>query len=192
MTKIFTKPWFFLIIAVISALVCVAAMRANNLRMVELRQAVYAADEAGEDIETPLRKLREHVYGHMNTSLSSGSNAVYPPIQLKYTYDRLVKSQQAATGVANTAIYAEAQKYCEQTIPNGVSGSVRIGCIQSYIKQNDPAAAPAIPKNLYQFDFVSPTWSPDLAGWSMLIAFASVVTALLLFIYRVFLKHRRS
>jgi preprotein translocase subunit SecF len=32
----------------------------------------------------------------------------------------------------------------------------------------DHGAKPAnIPQGLYQFDFVSPTWSPELAGWSL-------------------------
>ena len=30
-----------------------------------------------------------------------------------------------------------------------------------------------IPDSLYKFDFVSPTWSPDLAGWSLLVAIVS-------------------
>lgn len=182
------KPWYFLILAVVSIVICVAALRANNLQMIELRQAVYTADESGNDIETPLRKLREHVYGHMNTNLSSGPNGVHPPIQLKYTYERFVKAQQASVGETNGAVYTEAQQYCERTIPNGVSGGVRLGCIQSYVKQRSPATAESVPKSLYQFDFVSPTWSPDVAGWSMVAAIASLLAALSLGIYQGVIK----
>ena len=32
-----------------------------------------------------------------------------------------------------------------------------------------------IPVSLYEFDFISPTWSPDLAGWSMLAAIVLAV-----------------
>lgn len=164
------KPWYFLVLAVVSAIICVFALRQNNLKMVELRQAVYTADKENGDVEGALRDLREHVYGHMNTSLATGTN-VRPPIQLKYTYERLMASRNAggaATGSAdNTEIYNQAQKYCEQAIPNGFSGSFRLSCIQSYVKERTLGKSEAIPKNLYQFDFASPTWSPDLAGWSL-------------------------
>jgi hypothetical protein len=42
---------------------------------------------------------------------------------------------------------------------------------------------PNISPSLYEFDFVSPTWSPDLAGWSLvastmlLLLFISLVIA---------------
>lgn len=169
------KPWYFLVLAVISAVICVFALRANNLKMVELRQAVYAADEANGDVEAALRDLREHVYGHMNTSLAAGKNAVRPPIQLKFTYERLLSAQQAGLEAAranNGDLYNQAQEYCESALPEGFSGSYRISCISTFIKQRsavgDPtAAAASIPKSLYQFDFRAAKWSPDLAGWSM-------------------------
>lgn len=183
------KPWYFLVLALVAGVVCVAALRANNLRMVELRQAVYEADEQDGDIEGALRELREHVYGHMNTNLTSGPNAVHPPIQLKYTYERLVQAQQSSASASNSTIYTEAQQHCERTIPQGVSGSVRLGCIQAYIKQRSPASVQTVPKNLYQFDFVSPAWSPDLAGWSLVAAVLSAVLALGLWLYQNVLRY---
>jgi hypothetical protein len=183
------RPWFFLIIAVVAGVAAVFALRSNNLHMVELRQAVYEADEKGGDTETALRRLREHVYGHMNTNLASGPNAVHPPIQLKHTYERLAQAQQTNASVSNTAIYTEAQKYCEQTIPNGFSGSVRLSCIQAYIKQHAPDSITAVPKNLYQFDFLSPSWSPDLAGWSLVVTAVSLVLAAFLWLYHNALRY---
>lgn len=181
------KPWYFLVLAVLAGLLAVGGLRANNLRMIELRNALYVADEQAGDVEGALRALREHVHGHMNTNLVSGTNGVRPPIQLKYTYERLVREQQARTNT-NSELYTEAQQYCERTIPNGVSGSARLGCIQAYVKQRDPAAAPSIPKNLYQFDFVSPRWSPDLAGWSIAVAVGSVGVAIGLGLYQAILR----
>jgi hypothetical protein len=148
------KPWHFMALALVSGVVCVYALRDNNLRMVELRQAVYEADKADGDVEQALKDLREHVHGHMNTGLSSGPNAVHPPIQLKYTYERLVQAQQAGASERNSSLYTAAQQHCERVIPDGVSGGVRLGCIQSYVKQHSPTAVDTVPKNLYQFDFV--------------------------------------
>jgi hypothetical protein len=169
------KPWYFLMLAAISAIICVFALRANNLQMAELRQAVYTADKNNKDLEGSLRTLREFVYGHMNTNLASGPNAVHPPIQLKYTYERLQKAQAADAGKSSSEIYTDAQNYCEAKIPNGFSGRVRLDCIQQYVKEHRATASKPIPKNLYQFDFVSPAWSPDLAGWSMVVAILAVL-----------------
>lgn len=161
------KPWYFLVLAVVSGAVCVLALRNNNVHMVRLREAVYTADKKNGDIEGALRDLREYVYAHMNTDLASGPNAVHPPIQLKYTYDRLAKAANAKTNAANSQIYSDAQKYCEAKIPTGFSGSNRLSCVQEYVTSHGGVAVRSIPRNLYQFDFVSPRWSPDLAGWSM-------------------------
>lgn len=161
------RPWHFLVLALISGVICVFALRANNLRMIELRQAVYQADKDNGNVEAALRELREHVHSHMNTSLAAGSN-VRPPIQLKYTYERLLAARNAGSAANNSDIYTQAQQYCEKAIPSGFSGSYRLSCIQTFVKENGLKTSEPIPKNLYQFDFVSPAWSPDLAGWSLI------------------------
>src|SRR5688572_22368654 len=84
------KPWYFLVLAIISGAICVISLRANNQHMLELRAAVYTADKAGSDTKKPLQDLQAYVTTHMNTDLSAGNTSVYPPIQLKYTYERLV------------------------------------------------------------------------------------------------------
>jgi hypothetical protein len=160
------KPVYFLIIAVAFGVVTLVALRHNNERMVQLRDAVYAADKSGGDVEGSLRELRQYVYGHMNTSLSSGPNAVHPPIQLKYTYERLQQAQASVLNQGNSSLYAEAQNYCEgQT----AIGSEVISCIQSYATSHGANLAP-IPDGLYKFDFTSAKWSPDAAGWSLVLA----------------------
>jgi hypothetical protein len=161
------KPIYFLALALISGIVCIFALRANNLQMVELRQAVYQADKDNGDVDGALRNLRSYVYGHMNTNLATGSN-VRPPIQLKYTYERLLAARNAGATANNSDIYNQAQQYCEKAIPAGFSGSHRLSCIQAFVKQHGLTTSDPIPKNLYQFDFISPRWSPDLAGWSLL------------------------
>jgi hypothetical protein len=118
----------------------------------------------------------------MNTDLSSGGNAIKPPIQLKYTYERLQSGAQAQTN--NASLYTEAENYCQAQIPASVSisGRGRIGCVQDYILSHGGQAAAAVPVGLYEFDFASPSWSPDLAGWSLVataiffLAFAASFT----------------
>ena len=155
---------------IISVGVCIYALRQNNLTMTRLRTAVYAADESNGDIETALNNLRVFVYGHMNTNLKSG-NSNEPPIQLVYSFNRAVAAEQArvtALGGANQ-VYVEAQKQCETS---SVPLTVRAQCIQDYVATH-AVNVPQLnlpPKEVYTFDFASPSWSPDVAGWSMLAA----------------------
>ncbi len=160
------SPWFFLAAAIAAGIISVGALRQNNITMLERREAVYAADKKNKDVESALRNLREYVYAHMNTDLSANSNGIYPPIQLKYRYERLVAQEKARVTKANEKIYTRAQAYCEKKYPKGLSGSGRIPCIQEYVA-NSGVKENEIPEALYKFDFVSPRWSPDLAGWSL-------------------------
>lgn len=181
------KPWYFLILAIISGVICVFALRSNNEKMIQLREAVYTADKNNGDTETALQELQAYVTSHMNTDLSAGSNAVYPPIQLKYTYERLVQARSAATGQQNQQIYSDAQKHCEQQNSTDFSGRNRVPCIQQYVQSHTVVSpSESVPDALYKFSFVSPRWSPDLAGWTLvatIVLFALFVISLLTHIW---------
>src|SRR5579871_4679471 len=97
----FIKPWYFLVLVVISGLVCILSLRANNEHMLGLRNAVFAADKSGNGVTTALQNLQAYVTTHMNTNLSTNNGSVYPPIQLQYTYQRLVQAETAAATGAN-------------------------------------------------------------------------------------------
>ncbi|HEV2402990.1 MAG TPA: hypothetical protein VGS08_02195 [Candidatus Saccharimonadales bacterium] len=158
---------------VLSAVICLSALRSNNLTMSRLRSEVYTADKNGGNVEAALQTLRTYVGAHMNTALTSGSNSVYPPIQLRYTYQRLLQTAQAQSEAQNGHVYTQAEYYCQQLNPVSFSGRTRVPCVENYVATHG-VHLPSIPAALYEFDFVSPKWSPDLAGWSLL------VTALLL------------
>lgn len=170
--------WYFVIAIVITAGIAVTALRNNNIRAVELRDTVLEVDKQNGDTETALRDLREHVYGHMNSNLAVTGGA-YPPVQLKYRYDRLVAVEKERVTQINAKLYTEAQAHCESMIPTGRS-LTRIECIQNYVTTRGGATERPIPDALYKFDFVPPVWSPDLAGWSLLL----LALLLLLFIVR--------
>jgi hypothetical protein len=162
------SAWYFLIAFLLCGAVTVLALRQNNLTALELRDNVLVVDEQNGDVEAALRELRVYMYSHMNTSLAT-EGGVYPPIQLKYRYERLVEAQLEKTSTGNT-VYADAQKYCEANEPESFYGAGRLTCIQNYIDRQPKNVQPkttSIPDSLYKFDFASPRWSPDLAGWSM-------------------------
>lgn len=167
------KPWYFLVLAIISTVICVFALRANNQHMIVLRDAVYKADKDNTDIQKPLQNLRAYVTSHMNTDLNTGKSTVYPPIQLKYTYDRQVQAQVNQLTDSNTGLYSAAQAYCEAQNHTDFSGHNRVPCIEQYVQSHTTQPLAPIPDSLYKFSFVTPRWSPDLAGWSMLAAILS-------------------
>jgi hypothetical protein len=188
----FVKARYFLVAALVFGAISVIALRNNNHHMSHLRQAVFTADEQNGDTETALENLRAYVTAHMNTSLTAASNGVYPPIQLKYTYSRLVQAAGSQASSSNNSVYADAQKACEAQIPTGFSGRYRLDCIEQYVEAHGGAPVSSIPDSLYKFDFISPTWSPDLAGLSLLATVLSLLGAAKLAVYRYYLRHHRT
>lgn len=154
-----------------SGAIAIFALRANNLKMAELRQTVYSTDESGGDVEAALRNLRVFVYGHMNTNLRAGSTSSEPPIQLVHRFNAVVAAEQARVAALNnsTKVYTDAQSQCERS---SLPLTARAQCIQDYVLAHGNGA-PQLnlpPKEFYTFDFASPAWSPDLAGWSLVAA----------------------
>ena len=166
------KPWYFLAITLIAGLVCILALRQNNLQMVYLRNQVYNADKTGGNVVPALQNLQVYVVSHMNTELSSGSNGTYPPIQLVYSYDRAVEAAGSTASASNSQLYTNAEDYCQKLDPVDFSGHNRVPCVEQYV-QNHGVSLPNIPVSLYEFDFVSPAWSPDVAGWSLAVTIIS-------------------
>ncbi len=178
---------YYLILAIFFGILCVYALRQNNLTAIRLREDVVAADKANKNVEEKLRVLREFIYSHMNADLSTGGG-LQQPIQLKYRYERLVAAEKKKTDAANGSIYTKAQKFCEKKFPEGqvgASGGGRVGCIKNYVSKSGKTADP-IPEDLYKFDFISPRWSPDLAGWSLVLS----VSFLGLWLFSVVSKRR--
>lgn len=181
------SPWYFVIAIVVSSVVSVVSLRQNNIHALQLRDQVLQVDKDNGDVESALRDLREYVYGHMNTQLAAPGGA-YPPVQLKYRYDRLVAAQKAQQP-SNATLATEAQTYCEAQIPTGRSLN-RIDCIQTYILNHGAAVTTTIPDSLYKFDFVPPVWSPDLAGWSLVLTAVLILALIIRTVFEQWLMYR--
>jgi hypothetical protein len=164
------KPEYLLVALLVMLCINALALRHNYQTMTALRQDVYTADEKNGDIEGALRKLRQYIYAHMNTNMSSGSTSVYPPLQLKHTYERLTAGVQTEAKANNAQVYTAAQAYCEKLYPQSFSGGPRVPCIKDYVASHG-VKVPTVPDSLYKFDFVSPRWSSDFAGWSIIVTF---------------------
>lgn len=182
--------WVFLGLFLISGIVTVSALRHNNQTMINLRGDLYVADRDNGNVDGALNNLRNYVYAHMNTNLSSGGNAIKPPIQLKYTYQRLQAAAEAQANSSNSQIYTDAENYCQQQDSTDFSGRNRVPCVTAYVTSHGTQVQP-IPAALYEFDFVSPTWSPDLAGWSLVVSLLLFLCFVLSFIFGRLVRHKK-
>ncbi len=182
------NPFILLFLTLAVGTVCIIALRHNNEHMEQLKTAVYEADKSGHGVAKALDNLQAYVTAHMNTDLSTGAGSVYPPIQLEYTYLRLVQAEDKSALAADSGLYTAAQNYCQKLDPYDFSGHNRVPCIEQYVT-NHGASLPTVPAALYEFDFVSPTWSPDLAGWSLLATMALAILTVIAFIPRLYRKY---
>lgn len=170
----------FATLLIIFSTTAVLSLRQNNATMVRLWDAVKEADKAGGDTETALRNLRRHIAAHMNTSLHSSPNAISMPVQLVYSYQRAVEAENKRISDIRTGYYNAAQSECEQLYAKGKL-SDRVKCVQDRLDRAPQISAKNIIPEQYQYDFVSPWWTPDLAGWSLLLSLASLSSLVLVF-----------
>ena len=185
---VFSRTIFLFAAAVVFAIIAITALRGNYSKMTELREPVNTADQNNANVEKALQDLREHVHGHMNTNLASGPNAIRPPIQLKARYERLMSVEQEEVKAANAEITAKAESICSARFPAAGFNSDRVACVTDYVSAN-AANEPAVAEDLYKFDFISPKWSPDLAGFSLLAAGGFFIAFIVISGYRI-LKRR--
>jgi hypothetical protein len=148
-------------------------LRLNNIGMIQRFEAVIAADKVGDKQITQERlyDLQRFVADHMNTKMDKG-------IYLEESYNRDVKKAYEASSNdsnSNGNIYKKVQDVCAPRFSGWSSAYVECVTVElaKYPAASDLASSVSIPKiALYHYDFVSPIWSPDFAGWSVLICAA--------------------
>lgn len=166
------KTWHLVVLLAILFSLSIWELRNNSQNLEPLINRVVAADKAGENVDEAIKELGDYINGHMNARLDE-------PVQLAYSYDRAAqKIIKKAQATANGDIYRKAQRACEDP---SVLLSVRAACVQDYVLKNappgqTPQALEFPDKALYTYSFVSPAWSPDLAGW-LLVAMALTAAA---------------
>lgn len=172
------KTWYLVLLCLILATTSTILLRRNYATMVSLREALFQADEQAkpiEEVEAALQALRALVTTHMNTNLRSGDLAIKEaPIQLSGLYNQAYTAEKERVSRVNAELYTVAQAECEKLFPIGLSGSGRIPCIEQYVNQHGERLR-EVPREVYMFDFISPRWSPDAAGISLVLAIMAAV-----------------
>lgn len=177
------KTWQLLLVLLVALLIAATFLRLNNIGMVQRRDAVLAADKSGtpEDIKNRLYDLQRYVSEHMNAD--SGR------IALEYQYERdsteaKTAAEAAGSSNPNGNVYQKAADVCD---PLGQAQGWRwpdpryIACIDTELSKYPAATGPEptlqLPDiNQYYHTFVSPRWSPDYAGFSVLICIVIALT----------------
>lgn len=163
------KTWQLLILLLLIGLIAATFLRLNNIGMVERRTAVLAADKLAnvEDIQNRLYDLQRYVSQHMN----SDTGAIY----LEQAYQRDSKKIIDAAGNTtnpNGNIYKKASDACDAQF--SLYSQPYFQCYLSELEKypaadNAPTTVSLPATDLYRHEFSAPVWSPDFAGWSVLI-----------------------
>ena len=169
------KTWQLVILLIIAGFIAATFLRLNNVGMVERRNAVIAADKDGDPvmIQNRLFDLQRYVSAHMNTDMQS----IYLENQYKRDSERII-GQAGGDDNPNGNIYKKAQEVCAPRF-SGYSQAY-LQCTVNYLAQYSPADNPTstvtLPKaDTYRHSFASPLWSPDFAGWSVLICILIII-----------------
>lgn len=178
------KLWQLVVLFVILLAGSVWSLRQNNLKMVELRGVLIEADTAGENVEGALKELGDHIVAHMNTSMAG-------PVELVNSFNRDYENLVLQSEELTNAEYLKIREKC---VTFDVPVEIQAECIRNETNLLTSEEV-SLPSELYSFDFRSPFWSPDLAGFLTLTS-ASI---LLLIFTRIFadysvkrlLKHHR-
>lgn len=165
------KTWQLLLLLILMLFITATFLRLNNIGMVQRRDAVIAADKQGDPENTRNRviDLQRFVASHMNTD----KNDVY--LAAQYERDRAAAVQSAATAESadNEVINQKVDAICKPQFSGYNQGYV--DCFAREYAKYAPGADPVSQVELpdperYRFVFAAPYWSPDFAGFSLLVS----------------------
>lgn len=163
------KTWQLLILLVLALLVSASFLRLNNIGMEQRRQAVITADDAGDTtaVQNDLYALQRYSATHMNAA----TGAVYLQGSYKRDVEKIVSASKEAS-VANQEANIKADQVCSAQFPGYSQAYVLCNRSEQekYAGSNTLNTAITFPDpELYRHSFYSPLWSPDFAGWSLVI-----------------------
>lgn len=163
------KTWQLFAVLLLMLFVAATFLRLNNVGMSERRNAVINADKSGDVVVTKTRllDLQQYVSQHMNTSTGKFS------LQGQYERDsRAAMDAAAEDGGAHGNIYKKAQEVCAPQF-SGYSLAYQqctLSELEKYAPGESLQSQVTLPSpELYSHSFAAPRWSPDFAGFSVLI-----------------------
>ena len=164
------KTWQLIILLIFAGFISATFLRLNNVGMVERRTAVMSADSVGDNKATlnRLYDLQRYVTAHMNTEMGKG-------VYLESTYKRDAQAAYEAASVdtnPNGNIYKKVQAVCMPKFTHWTYAYLVCTAdeLAKYPASADLISSVKLPQaDTYLHVYISPLWSPDFAGWSVLI-----------------------
>jgi hypothetical protein len=169
------KTWQLIVLLILASFIAATFLRLNNIGMLERRNAVISADEAGDQAVTIQRlyDLQRYVSAHMNTDLGRG-------VYLESSHTRASQewlNAQSGTSNPNGNIYQKAQEVCAPRFDSYSTAYLRCTTdeLAKYpaLEVGDGSGKPR--QETFIHSFSSPVWSPDFAGWSVLVCLVILV-----------------
>lgn len=160
--------WQLVLLLILTGLVAATFLRLNNIGMIERRTAVLSADKQGDQEVTRARlyDLQRYAAAHMNAD----SGTIY--LQEQYNRDTKAIIEAASARDSGTNINVLADQTCKAQY--GGYSQAYVQCfaaeLAKYPSGTDAPDKANLPSpSLYRHDFSSPVWSPDFAGFSIVI-----------------------
>ncbi len=187
------RTWQLVLLLILAGFVAATFLRLNNTGMIERRNAVYAADKAGnaDDIVYRLSDLQRYAASRMNAD----TGVFY----LQETYNRDVRElveKSSASSSSNQTVNDAAEAVCKPQFSSWSQAYVQC-FVNELNKHGGSNALPTVQlpaPALYRYSFVSPLWSPDFAGWSLVVCavliIAIVARLVSLIVFKIMLKRR--
>ncbi|MDO4870497.1 MAG: hypothetical protein Q3996_00140 [Candidatus Saccharibacteria bacterium] len=169
--KIQLATWQMIILFILMSVVTATLLRINNVQMSRRLNSVLEADKSKDLglVEERLYDLRDFVFAHMNTSTGT--------IFLEKTYlarvQRLVDdAKKSLSSNPEQNAYKTAAEICDRKFSGYTSAYAQ--CFLSEVnKSTTTVAQPLEIKNLdpmlFTHSYAAPNWSPDWAGFAVLI-----------------------
>jgi hypothetical protein len=180
------KTWQLVILLILFGFVSATFLRLNNIGMVQRREAVYIADKSGDNKVTQNRlyDLQRYVSSHMNTDMGKG---VF--LTATYNRDKQALLAQASNG-PNGNIYVKAQQVCAPRYSSWSPAYVQctVNELAKYPAGTNLNDSVNLIPGPYQFNYISPLWSPDFAGWSVLVCVVILIMIIARFIGVIILR----
>ena len=206
------RLWQLLLILIPLLFVAATLLRLDHLKMVELRDAVLAADAAEDDaaIQSSLVALQEFVVSHIvvNIAEQNGVQSIIfgtGPFYLEHQYLRAANAaiEAAEAEVVDDSnpygnIYAIVSGICRPlAIQNGWAWNSQpyLDCWTSHLAEypasdnleiNLTANVPST--ELFRHNYASPIWAPTAAGWVILLCILLTLVILVRFAIWLILK----
>ena len=196
------KTWQLIIILFLLLFISATLLRFDHIKMTELKSAVAAADESGneEEIAKSLNALKDYVSTHTVVNIVEKNGQQYVtfgtgPIYLQHLYEKKASEALAAAEAAaatdenpNGNVFAKAMDVCKpQAIANGWAWNSQgyLDCMTGEIAKypttdriEDTYVASLPSTGLFRYDFASPIWTPTFSGFISIVCLALIVVIL--------------